>query len=197
MAKLNIRAGDIPETDEEVEQELVKLDRREAQKRGRLAEKKAAQEQEAAANHEPGQPLPEDAAERAASGSGWQGEEIPDVKKKPAPTKKRPLKNKREIAPLVKEPVKKQQPKRETGVSRVNAQVVLTIFELAKKGDDNKAISSATKIPVSYIGPILMAHPDWVKHTQAEFAAIGKQYPEKFVRPKPEKSAAQSGQVQE
>jgi hypothetical protein len=37
-----------------------------------------------AANHEPGQMLPEDQAERAASGSGWQGEEIPDVKKKPA-----------------------------------------------------------------------------------------------------------------
>jgi hypothetical protein len=27
-------------------------------------------------NHEPGQPLPEDAAERAANGSGWQGEEV-------------------------------------------------------------------------------------------------------------------------
>src|SRR5271157_1044724 len=32
-----------------------------------------------ATNHEPGQPLPEDQAERAASGSGWQGEEITDA----------------------------------------------------------------------------------------------------------------------
>jgi hypothetical protein len=32
-----------------------------------------------AANHEPGQPLPEDQAERAANGSGWQGEEITDA----------------------------------------------------------------------------------------------------------------------
>jgi hypothetical protein len=32
-----------------------------------------------AANHEPGQALPEDAAERAASGSGYQGEEITDA----------------------------------------------------------------------------------------------------------------------
>src|SRR6266568_6951691 len=35
--------------------------------------------EDVAANHEPGQMLPEDQAERAASGSGWQGEEITDA----------------------------------------------------------------------------------------------------------------------
>ena len=102
--------------------------------------------------------------------------------------------DKQKVEPTPKK-VKQPKPKKVTGVSLVNAQVVLTIFELAKKGDDNKAISSATSIPVSYIGMILVAHPDWVKHTQAEFAAMGQSYPEKFVRPKPEKPAAQDKQV--
>jgi hypothetical protein len=73
----------------------------------------------------------------------------------------------------------------------VTAQAVLHIFELAQSGRDNTSISTMMEIPVSYIAPILNAHSDWVAVTKDGFAAMGKQYPEKFVRPKPEKSAAQ------
>jgi hypothetical protein len=227
MAKINIQAGDIPETDQEVEQELVKLDRREAQKRGRLAEKKAAQEkaaqeQEAVANHEPGQPLPEDAAERAASGSGWQGEDVQVyhgteriVKEKPAT---KPKAARKKIIPVVTldgnqqvvtddktkkalnsrekrgaKKVETAKPKRETGVSKVTAQVVLTVFELARAGKSNAEIAAAESIPSSYIGTILVAHPNWVKHTLVGFEAMGKQYPERFTRPS---KAVQNRQVQ-
>jgi hypothetical protein len=108
----NIKAGDIPETDQELEKILDKMERK-----PKVVKKKTVDRQlehhelmnwvesaptpeemqeradhanagypvfvkeeidDVAANHEPGQMLPEDQAERAANGSGWQGEEIPD-----------------------------------------------------------------------------------------------------------------------
>ncbi len=159
-----------------------------------------------AANHEPGQALPEDAAEQAASGSGYQGEEITDAELEEKKTSKLQVVRRdskgEEVAvtekPVTKPAEKKQQkvkvvkqtqPK-ETGVSRVNAQSVLRIFELAKSGKSNTEIATATSIPASYIGPILVCHPHWVKYTAESFTALGQTYPEKFVRPKPEKPAA-------
>src|SRR6266699_5019230 len=79
MANMDIQHGDIPETDAELEKVLAK---KPVSKRG----KKQTPVVETAANHEPGQQLPEDTAERAASGSGWQGEAVeekPEVKKQP------------------------------------------------------------------------------------------------------------------
>lgn len=102
---MDTRKGDIPETDEELEKMLKKPVVRPSMKRQKmLAEQELQQRQEwdAAnraiapdlvhgspaveeflANHEPGQPLPEDMAERVASGSGWQGEEINEVTPEP------------------------------------------------------------------------------------------------------------------
>jgi hypothetical protein len=157
-----------------------------------------------AANHEPGQALSEDQAERAASGSGYQGEEITDAElekqqkaRKPklqivrknvqgqeVQETEKPAEMKRPAKKQPKPKVEKPVSKRETGVSRVNAQAVLTIFELAKAGKSNAEIAAATSIPQSYIGPILVCHAHWVAVTKEGFAAIGQTYPEKFVRPK-------------
>ena len=164
-----------------------------------------------AANQEPGQAVPEDQAERTASGSGYQGEEITDaelekqqkarkpklqivrknvqgqevqVNEKPA-EKKLPVK--KQPKPKVEKPVSK----RETGVSRVNAQSVLRIFELAKAGKSNAEIAAEVSIPASYIGYILIGHEHWKEVTKDQFQALGQSYPEKFVRPKPEKPAVQ------
>ena len=73
---------------------------------------------------------------------------------------------------------------RETGVSKVTAQAVLKIFDLAKSGTSNSEIAGVIGISPSYIGPILSGHPNWVKHTADGFTVLGRPYPEKFVRPK-------------
>ena len=80
-----------------------------------------------AANHEPGQALPEDAAERAANGSGYQGEEITDAEweamqqaRQSEPAKQpeivRKDANGQEVKVTEKEPTSKQQ------VARIEAQ---------------------------------------------------------------------------
>lgn len=94
MTKLNIKKGDIPETDQETEKLIAQMEKKAAKKPTVARKNKKVIVLDVAANHEPGQPLPEDAAERAASGSGWQGEEVvekPAKAKKPTVKKGYPL----------------------------------------------------------------------------------------------------------
>lgn len=107
--KVNIKAGDIGETDEENEKLIEKLEKKSTRK-PKVARRPTKvivldmpdQITSYQENHQPGQPLPEDAAERAANGSGWQGEEVVDVPVKQQKTKKQTAK------PAAKKPAKEK-----------------------------------------------------------------------------------------
>jgi len=183
--KGSIKKGDVPETLEEVDQEIAKMQKRATRKQPLETKRERPATLTVVRKNETGQVV-SDPAEAAANSDDYQGEEVvtPKTKKTPKPKAEKPVKT-----PKVKvEKAPKKQFNYEGlnphGYAKVTPDVVIKAFELKFNGAKNQEIAATLNISMSSVSTIFAA-PQWFREAQAKKAVrlgISFTYPEKAAK---------------